>query len=74
MQRAAARRRPRKTAPSPPAAAAPVVTLRALDTEDDGKGGRRLPGALGHLPAAVQEVIVVGPRGCRRAPACLPNG
>ncbi|GBF90522.1 peroxisomal nicotinamide adenine dinucleotide carrier protein [Raphidocelis subcapitata] len=35
-----------------------VVTLRALDTEADGSGGRRLPGALGHLPTAVQEVIL----------------
>ncbi|KIY93763.1 hypothetical protein MNEG_14199 [Monoraphidium neglectum] len=34
-----------------------VVTLRALETVDDGKGGRKLPGALGLLPAAVQEVI-----------------
>ncbi|KAI8471783.1 MAG: mitochondrial carrier [Monoraphidium minutum] len=34
-----------------------VVTLRALDTQDDGAGGRRLPGALGLLPSAVQEVI-----------------
>ena len=40
-----------------------VVTLRALDTVDDGGGGRRLPGALGSLPAAVQEVVHVSGRG-----------
>jgi len=42
-----------------------VVTLRALESEDDGKGGRRLQGALGRLPAPVQEVIKV--RAARRA-------
>lgn len=36
-----------------------VVTLRALDTVDDGKGGRQLQGGLGALPSAVQEVIMV---------------
>lgn len=46
-----------------------VVTLRALETVDDGGGGRRLPGALAMLPSAVQEVVHVREReggGCSR--------
>jgi hypothetical protein len=49
--------------PFPPTTST-VVTLRALETREDangagGSGSRRLPGALGALPAAVQEVIHV---------------